>query len=81
MEAGLDSLGAVELRSRLASRLDDADLPETLVFDFPTLRQLEAHIGTLIVPAPPASAATVSAMASLQPSMQRLSAGNVSVMV
>ena len=46
MEAGLDSLGAVELRSRLASRLDDADLPETLVFDFPTLRQLEAHLIT-----------------------------------
>ena len=52
MEAGLDSLGAVELRSRLAARLDDAELPETLVVDFPTLRQLEAHVTTLVAPAP-----------------------------
>ena len=41
MEAGLDSLGAVELRSRLADRLSDSSLPETLVFDFPTLRQIK----------------------------------------
>ena len=43
MEAGLDSLGAVEFRSRLSSHLGDVKLPETLVFDFPTLRQVEAH--------------------------------------
>ncbi|MDC0525426.1 KR domain-containing protein [bacterium] len=51
MEAGLDSLGATELRSRLASRLHDADLPETLVFDFPTLRQIEAHVSLRAAPA------------------------------
>ena len=44
MEAGLDSLGAVEFRSRLSRRLGDMKLPETLVFDFPTLRQVETHV-------------------------------------
>ena len=40
MEAGLDSLGSVEFRSRLSSELGGVKLPETLVFDFPTLRQV-----------------------------------------
>ena len=44
MEAGIDSLGAVELRNRLMARLGDDNLPETIVFDFPTLRQLEQHV-------------------------------------
>jgi 3-oxoacyl-(acyl-carrier-protein) synthase/enoyl-CoA hydratase/carnithine racemase/acyl carrier protein/thioredoxin reductase len=49
MESGLDSLGAVEFRNRLATKLGDAVEPaEELVFDFPTLRQIEAHIATLL---------------------------------
>ena len=62
MEAGLDSLGTVEFRNRLVARLGNAvELPETLLFDFPTLRQVELHLNSAMqlqsASAPPAIAA------------------------
>ena len=45
MEAGLDSLGAVELRNLLAAQLH-TDLPSTLLFDYPTLSSLAQHLTT-----------------------------------
>ena len=48
MEAGLDSLGAVEFRSQLSRQLGNVKLPETLIFDFPTLRQVGAHVRDVI---------------------------------
>ena len=40
MEAGVDSLGAIEMRNQLQSATGGQSLPSTLVFEHPTARQL-----------------------------------------
>ena len=45
MEAGIDSLGAVELRNKLQGVMgSEAKLPSTLIFDHPTARQLSKSL-------------------------------------
>ena len=44
MEAGLDSLGAVELRNALGARFGIAELPATLTFDYPSSVALAQYL-------------------------------------
>lgn len=50
VQAGLDSLGAIDLQNAISSKLGVA-LPATLIFDFPTIRALVDALGELISPA------------------------------
>jgi acyl carrier protein len=63
MAAGLDSLGAVELRNKLQEDLQ-VNLPNTLVFDYPTQQALTSYITTQMLASAAAMAATAAAAAS-----------------
>lgn len=54
MEAGLDSLGAVELRNSVQARFG-VELPATVTFDYPTQSALAAFIAQQIASASPAA--------------------------
>ena len=63
MEAGVDSLGAVELQNQLqAAAGEGMSLPSTMIFDHPTARQLAAVLQPAEPVAAPASGTGTGAM-------------------
>lgn len=55
MQAGLDSLAAVDLRRELITsfQLDADALAPTLVFDYPSVQAITEHLLPLLPPPPP----------------------------
>jgi acyl carrier protein len=55
VDAGVDSLIAVDVRKRLAEAFE-LQLPTTLVFDYPTIADIQAYISSMADPHPPTRA-------------------------
>lgn len=60
VQAGLDSLAAVELRNAVAAAFS-IDVPATITFDYPTLKALGSYVAAQVAPteAPAASHAAL----------------------
>eukprot|EP00434_Breviolum_minutum_P017896 symbB.v1.2.015788.t1/scaffold1186.1/size133168/6 len=50
MEAGIDSLSAVEFRNKVSSEFRSVRLPSTLMFDYPTLTALADYVSEQLLP-------------------------------
>ena len=51
MDSGLDSLAAVEFRNRLSNELQGIKLPNTLIFDYPTVAAISNYAVAQLGPA------------------------------
>lgn len=78
MEAGLDSLAAVELHNSIAARFQ-LGLPATLVFDHPTIAALASFLASRMAPIQPVEAALVPAVAAGQLADQAAAAAHTVV--
>ncbi|MGW4350521.1 type I polyketide synthase [Nocardia sp. NPDC004582] len=72
-ELGFDSLGGVEFRNRL-SRVAGLSLPSTLVFDYPTARELAGYLLEQALAEAPAPAAAPTPSAAVPPEVAQLEA-------
>ena len=70
MEAGLDSLGAVELRNALSARFS-IELAPTVTFDYPSIAALAGHLAAMPGLAGAVSPAELSSEPAAQPRKDR----------
>jgi acyl carrier protein len=68
--AGLDSLGAVELKNSLQGQLG-LELPSTLVFDYPTVDSMAHYIASKLQPAVIQTSMTMANSVAALPAMSR----------
>ena len=61
MEAGLDSLAAVELKNNLASSFR-LDMPATIIFDYPNAKALATYLYSQQAQGPTTEAAGLSSL-------------------
>jgi acyl carrier protein len=46
MDAGLDSLASIAFRNAVSNAMGGTRIPATVLFDYPTLRQISAYIAS-----------------------------------
>ena len=54
MDSGMDSLSAVEFRNRFTGQMPGVNLPNTLIFDYPTIASIADFTASQMGPAPAA---------------------------